>query len=95
MKKKCCLGMVNSVDALLKANACYSYSYRISNCFTEPFFEQVHFRRIIAPHTDVNLGDCSFLDTCRHMKVNVSLILLVNFSLFSSFLFPFLKLDEL
>lgn len=34
------------------------------------FFFQVHFRRIIAPHTDVNLGDCSFLDTCRHMKVN-------------------------
>ncbi|XP_077248490.1 mRNAadenosine methylase [Tasmannia lanceolata] len=30
--------------------------------------EKVHFRRIIAPHTDVNLGDCSFLDTCRHMK---------------------------
>lgn len=30
---------------------------------------QVHFRRIIAVHTDVNLGDCSFLDTCRHMKV--------------------------
>ncbi|RVW91695.1 N6-adenosine-methyltransferase MT-A70-like [Vitis vinifera] len=28
----------------------------------------VHFRRIIAPHTDINLGDCSFLDTCRHMK---------------------------
>ena len=31
--------------------------------------EKVHFRRIIMPHTDVNLGDCSFLDTCRHMKV--------------------------
>ncbi|CAM6082470.1 unnamed protein product [Calypogeia fissa] len=30
--------------------------------------EKVHFRRIIAPHTDSNLGDCSFLDTCRHMK---------------------------
>ncbi|KAL6557012.1 hypothetical protein OROHE_006888 [Orobanche hederae] len=30
--------------------------------------EKVHFRRIIAGHTDVNLGDCSFLDTCRHMK---------------------------
>ncbi|XP_047341303.1 N6-adenosine-methyltransferase MT-A70-like [Impatiens glandulifera] len=30
--------------------------------------EKVHFRRIIAPHTDLNLGDCSFLDTCRHMK---------------------------
>eukprot|EP00850_Spirogloea_muscicola_P021906 SM000267S09857 [mRNA] locus=s267:591:5429:- [translate_table: standard] len=29
---------------------------------------KVHFRRIIAPHTDANLGDCSFLDTCRHMK---------------------------
>ncbi|XP_068642344.1 N6-adenosine-methyltransferase MT-A70-like [Aristolochia californica] len=30
--------------------------------------EKVHFRRIIAQHTDINLGDCSFLDTCRHMK---------------------------
>ncbi|XP_027924489.1 N6-adenosine-methyltransferase MT-A70-like [Vigna unguiculata] len=30
--------------------------------------DKVHFRRIIAPHTDINLGDCSFLDTCRHMK---------------------------
>ncbi|KAF8379769.1 hypothetical protein HHK36_029218 [Tetracentron sinense] len=30
--------------------------------------EKVHFRRIIALHTDINLGDCSFLDTCRHMK---------------------------
>ncbi|XP_042508168.1 N6-adenosine-methyltransferase MT-A70-like isoform X2 [Macadamia integrifolia] len=30
--------------------------------------EKVHFRRIIALHTDTNLGDCSFLDTCRHMK---------------------------
>ncbi|KAJ8764892.1 hypothetical protein K2173_010357 [Erythroxylum novogranatense] len=30
--------------------------------------EKVHFRRIIAPHTDVSQGDCSFLDTCRHMK---------------------------
>ncbi|KAF5734963.1 N6-adenosine-methyltransferase MT-A70-like [Tripterygium wilfordii] len=29
---------------------------------------KVHFRRIIALHTDINLGDCSFLDTCRHMK---------------------------
>ncbi|CAN1259693.1 N6-adenosine-methyltransferase MT-A70-like [Linum perenne] len=30
--------------------------------------EKVHFRRIIAPHTDISQGDCSFLDTCRHMK---------------------------
>ncbi|KAK8969456.1 putative N6-adenosine-methyltransferase MT-A70-like [Platanthera guangdongensis] len=29
---------------------------------------KVHFRRIIALHTDTNLGDCSFLDTCRHTK---------------------------
>lgn len=30
--------------------------------------EKVHFRRIISAHTDTNLGDCSFLDTCRHTK---------------------------
>nr|DAD36180.1 TPA_asm: hypothetical protein HUJ06_006820 [Nelumbo nucifera] len=30
--------------------------------------EKVHFRRIIALHTEISLGDCSFLDTCRHMK---------------------------
>ena len=29
---------------------------------------KVHFRRIVFPHTDTSLGDCSFLDTCRHMK---------------------------
>lgn len=28
----------------------------------------IHFRRIIKSHTDVSLGDCSYLDTCRHMK---------------------------
>ncbi|XP_010436773.1 PREDICTED: N6-adenosine-methyltransferase MT-A70-like [Camelina sativa] len=27
-----------------------------------------HFRRLIASHTEQGLGDCSFLDTCRHMK---------------------------
>ncbi|KAB2054362.1 hypothetical protein ES319_A12G250300v1 [Gossypium barbadense] len=31
--------------------------------------KKVHFKRIIAPHTDISLGDCSFLDTCRHMKM--------------------------
>eukprot|EP01116_Phalansterium_solitarium_P011221 TRINITY_DN26841_c0_g1_i2.p1 TRINITY_DN26841_c0_g1~~TRINITY_DN26841_c0_g1_i2.p1 ORF type:complete len:556 (+),score=38.27 TRINITY_DN26841_c0_g1_i2:66-1733(+) len=30
--------------------------------------KKLHFRRIIMPHTDQNLGDCSYLDTCRHMK---------------------------
>jgi mRNA (2'-O-methyladenosine-N6-)-methyltransferase len=28
----------------------------------------LHFVRILMPHTDVALGDCSFLDTCRHMR---------------------------
>ncbi|KAF8819989.1 putative methyltransferase MTA70 [Cardiosporidium cionae] len=30
--------------------------------------ENVHFRRIILPHTDPSLGDCSYLDTCRHIE---------------------------
>lgn len=29
----------------------------------------VHFKRIIRPHTDVKLGDCSYLDTCRHIDI--------------------------
>ena len=29
--------------------------------------DKIHFRRIIKPHTDMSLGDCSYLDTCRHM----------------------------
>ena len=29
---------------------------------------KVHFRKIIGPHTDVSLGDCSFLNTCFHME---------------------------
>lgn len=33
------------------------------------FCEKVHFRPIIRSHTDVNLGDCSYLDTCRHMEI--------------------------
>ncbi|XP_045816691.1 putative N6-adenosine-methyltransferase MT-A70-like [Trifolium pratense] len=30
--------------------------------------DKVHFRRIIALHTDINLGDCLFLGSCRHRK---------------------------
>ena len=30
--------------------------------------DSIHFRRIIRPHTDPSLGDCSYLDTCRHME---------------------------
>ena len=29
--------------------------------------ERLHFKRIIQPHTDQSLGDCSFLNTCFHM----------------------------
>ncbi|CAF0732700.1 unnamed protein product [Adineta steineri] len=29
---------------------------------------KVHFRRLIKPHTDEQLGDCSFLNTCFHME---------------------------
>lgn len=29
---------------------------------------KLHFRKIIGPHTDVSLGDCSFLNTCFHME---------------------------
>ena len=28
----------------------------------------VHFKKIIMPHTDESLGNCSYLDTCRHME---------------------------
>ena len=27
----------------------------------------VHFAKILQPHTDESLGDCSFLNTCFHM----------------------------
>ncbi len=28
----------------------------------------MHFRRLVFPWTDVAMGNCSYLDTCRHMK---------------------------
>ena len=31
--------------------------------------KKVHFKPIIKPHTDVTQGDCSYLDTCRHMDI--------------------------
>jgi mRNA (2'-O-methyladenosine-N6-)-methyltransferase len=31
--------------------------------------KNVHFRPIINNHTDITLGDCSYLDTCRHMDI--------------------------
>ena len=29
--------------------------------------QKLHFRKILKPHTDESLGDCSFLNTCFHM----------------------------
>lgn len=29
---------------------------------------KLHFRKIIQKHTDISLGDCSFLNTCFHMN---------------------------
>lgn len=29
---------------------------------------KIHFKKIISEHTDVTLGDCSYLDTCRHIE---------------------------
>ncbi|RCK67375.1 N6-adenosine-methyltransferase IME4 [Candida viswanathii] len=39
-------------------------SNEIFNCFKE----KIHFLPIINNHTDLNLGDCSYLDTCHKMK---------------------------
>ena len=30
--------------------------------------DKLHFKRLIFPWTDPSLGNCSYLDTCRHMK---------------------------
>ena len=32
-----------------------------------PYCKFVHYRRIITPYTDISLGDCSYLDSCRNM----------------------------
>eukprot|EP01054_Gregarina_sp_Poly1_P002585 Gregarina_sp_Poly_1__2584@NODE_16_length_22882_cov_82_653956_g14_i0_p2_GENE_NODE_16_length_22882_cov_82_653956_g14_i0NODE_16_length_22882_cov_82_653956_g14_i0_p2_ORF_typecomplete_len793_score120_63MTA70/PF05063_14/8_6e57BioT2/PF15368_6/0_049_NODE_16_length_22882_cov_82_653956_g14_i03562380 len=29
--------------------------------------KKLHYKRLIQPHTDANQGDCSYLDTCRHI----------------------------
>ncbi|GFR47571.1 hypothetical protein Agub_g9297, partial [Astrephomene gubernaculifera] len=29
---------------------------------------RLHFFRVVQPHTDVSLGNCSYLDTCRNMR---------------------------
>ncbi|KAK2704459.1 hypothetical protein QYM36_016757, partial [Artemia franciscana] len=34
---------------------------------TEEPCKKLHFKKILQPHTDESLGDCSFLNTCFHM----------------------------
>lgn len=41
---------------------CYSLNKSGEHC------TEVHFKKIIMPHTDESLGNCSYLDTCRHME---------------------------
>eukprot|EP00667_Euglena_gracilis_P003706 EG_transcript_3718 len=31
--------------------------------------DKIHFRRLIFAHTDIELGDCSYLDTCRRLNI--------------------------
>ena len=30
--------------------------------------DKIHFKRILKPHTDISLGDCSFLNTCYNIE---------------------------
>ncbi|KAI9001645.1 MT-A70-domain-containing protein [Gaertneriomyces semiglobifer] len=36
--------------------------------YRKDFCTKVHFRRIMKPHTDLSLGDCSYLNTCHRME---------------------------
>lgn len=42
---------------------CYKKNKKANKC------DLIHFKPVIRPHTDVSLGDCSYLDTCRHMDI--------------------------
>ena len=46
---------------------------------------KVHFRRLIKPHTDVSLGDCSFLNTCFHMVIKNKRKIIIKFNYFFLF----------
>ena len=49
---------------------CSALTKKDRGCQSDSYIacEKVHFRRIIAPHANINLGSYSFLDTCHHMK---------------------------
>jgi mRNA (2'-O-methyladenosine-N6-)-methyltransferase len=72
------LGSFSFVNVLKKMQSKYASSLRpfcqhgtLKECEkkTRGICSNVHFRPIIEPHTDVSLGDCSYLDTCRHMEI--------------------------
>jgi len=46
--------------------------------------QNVHFTPIIKSHTDTSLGDCSYLDTCRHMEI----CKFVHYSIEENSMFP-------
>ncbi|CAF0896924.1 unnamed protein product [Rotaria sp. Silwood1] len=56
----------DSID--LNEQTKYSLRYYKKNGRNTNTCGKVHFRRLIKPHTDRSLGDCSFLNTCFHME---------------------------
>lgn len=72
------LPLDSTLSVLAKMKSKYGSSLRpfcefgvLSECQkkTKGMCKNVHFRPIIESHTDVSLGDCSYLDTCRHMEI--------------------------
>jgi mRNA m6A methyltransferase catalytic subunit len=72
------IGSASYISVLEKMQSKYGSSLRpfcqhgiLRECQkkTKGVCKNVHFRPILEPHTDVSLGDCSYLDTCRHMEI--------------------------
>lgn len=72
------IGSASFISVLEKMQSKYGSSLRpfckhgtLKECQkkTKGECKNVHFRPIIEQHTDVSLGDCSYLDTCRHMEI--------------------------
>jgi hypothetical protein len=60
-KHLCRIAMKKALDAAATEGADVT-SRQLHHC------EKVHFRKLIQPHTDMKLGDCSYLDACRHLR---------------------------
>ena len=73
IKATCARWGTNSFHILIHSAVVTLSAARIHLCgcraHQQPFAcERMHFRRLIFPWTDPSLGNCSYLDTCRHMK---------------------------